>query len=564
MLQGWWTNEFGPDAGVEYSNRSYWVCTENWPGQNYPIGLDAYNQSGGFSNGYVPLFIVVGKDNKVFYDDNGSDFRAALRLAIDEFPLEGVYVNAAIGNKFYFQGHSEDINVSGVFIDAEGDEVTITLESNSNPTAVGATLVGNTLSLVVSATETGSSTIVIKGEDLVNAESAICEFTVTIDTDAPVISELLGNTQAVNNDMIIKINIDDPNTIDYVQCEYTIDGTPTTIEMSPVAKKDNRVFADAKSTGAISTKGSKLLTQYTCSIPAQANPTVGTLKILAADIGGNSTESEVYNIEWMFALIYEGFEGSTWPPDGWQLKHDTAINGMNLADPAGLTWVHCDESTFGDTKYMHSGEYSTAIGYTAPDFNWMITPEVTFDGDYELKFWMWYYNNVGSGWITKFHVLVKTTRDWDAVLSVSTAGDAINEYDTQMIVDLSAYNGATGHIAFVYEYNDGYQFAFDDVELVPTTGIEEGVTPKTTTLYQNYPNPFNPTTEISFSIESKGAVKLNVYNYTGQLVNSLVDGQMNSGLHKVNFNASTLSAGVYYYTLEADNTSITRKMVLVK
>ncbi len=48
-----------------------------------------YNKSGGFSNGYVPLFIVVGNQNKVYYDANESDFRAALRTAINEMPAPG-------------------------------------------------------------------------------------------------------------------------------------------------------------------------------------------------------------------------------------------------------------------------------------------------------------------------------------------------------------------------------------------------------------------------------------------------------------------------------------------
>ncbi len=73
----------------------------------------------------------------------------------------------------------------------------------------------------------------------------------------------------------------------------------------------------------------------------------------------------------------------------------------------------------------------------------------------------------------------------------------------------------------------------------------DGNMPLETKLEQNYPNPFNPTTTINFSLKSEGVVKLNVYNYTGQLVNSLVEGQMNAGYHTVNFDASSLSAGVY-------------------
>jgi hypothetical protein len=96
------------------------------------------------------------------------------------------------------------------------------------------------------------------------------------------------------------------------------------------------------------------------------------------------------------------------------------------------------------------------------------------------------------------------------------------------------------------------------------SSIEDGNMPAETKLHQNYPNPFNPTTTIKFDLTSNSVVKLNVYNYNGQLVKSLVNGQMNAGYHTVNFDASSLSAGVYYYTMEAGNSVMSNKMVLVK
>jgi hypothetical protein len=73
--------------------------------------------------------------------------------------------------------------------------------------------------------------------------------------------------------------------------------------------------------------------------------------------------------------------------------------------------------------------------------------------------------------------------------------------------------------------------------------------PQSFVLYQNYPNPFNPTTTIKFALPVDSKVKINVYNSLGQLVETLVDKEMESGYHEVNFNASKLASGVYLYQL---------------
>ena len=83
-------------------------------------------------------------------------------------------------------------------------------------------------------------------------------------------------------------------------------------------------------------------------------------------------------------------------------------------------------------------------------------------------------------------------------------------------------------------------------------------------LFQNYPNPFNPTTEIKFALPTASDVKLNVYNINGQLVSELVNGVVNAGMHSVNFNASNFNSGMYFYMLEANGISITKKMILTK
>ena len=87
-LQYWWIEEFGPDALGDYAGKSYWLCTYDWQNQNYPFDPSVYTQVGGFANGYVPVFIVIGNKNEVYWNSNADSFRDALRLAIAEIVAE--------------------------------------------------------------------------------------------------------------------------------------------------------------------------------------------------------------------------------------------------------------------------------------------------------------------------------------------------------------------------------------------------------------------------------------------------------------------------------------------
>jgi len=83
-------------------------------------------------------------------------------------------------------------------------------------------------------------------------------------------------------------------------------------------------------------------------------------------------------------------------------------------------------------------------------------------------------------------------------------------------------------------------------------------------LEQNYPNPFNPSTKITFSIKDAGFVSLKVYDLLGREVATLVNERRSAGIYDVNFNASSLGSGVYFYTLSSGGFSQTKKMMLVK
>ena len=90
------------------------------------------------------------------------------------------------------------------------------------------------------------------------------------------------------------------------------------------------------------------------------------------------------------------------------------------------------------------------------------------------------------------------------------------------------------------------------------------VIPSEFSLLQNYPNPFNPSTKITFTLPKSGTISLKVFNTLGQVVATVVDEDYIAGTHEVNFDASALSSGVYFYTLKSGNFSATKKMMLVK
>lgn len=89
-------------------------------------------------------------------------------------------------------------------------------------------------------------------------------------------------------------------------------------------------------------------------------------------------------------------------------------------------------------------------------------------------------------------------------------------------------------------------------------------TPSEFALQQNYPNPFNPETSINFSVPKSGFVSLKIFDLLGKEVATIVNGELASGNYIRVFNANELPSGVYIYRLEAEGTSISRKMNLLK
>ena len=113
--------------------------------------------------------------------------------------------------------------------------------------------------------------------------------------------------------------------------------------------------------------------------------------------------------------------------------------------------------------------------------------------------------------------------------------------------------------------NKTYFIAQDSVKGVITNqvSVEESL-PEGFNVQQNSPNPFNPVTKISFTMPEADYATIDVFNVTGQKVDTITNDFMSAGSHTVSWDASNFSAGVYFYTVKSGDFSKTMKMTLLK
>ena len=122
-----------------------------------------------------------------------------------------------------------------------------------------------------------------------------------------------------------------------------------------------------------------------------------------------------------------------------------------------------------------------------------------------------------------------------------TSSLSIQSNDTTIFVNVTGYSNST----------------------IGVTTISSEI-PVNYSLSQNYPNPFNPVTNLEFGITNLEFVRLKIYDNLGKEIATLVNQNLKPGSYKYNFDASGLTSGIYFYKLETDNFSATRKMLLVK
>jgi hypothetical protein len=105
---------------------------------------------------------------------------------------------------------------------------------------------------------------------------------------------------------------------------------------------------------------------------------------------------------------------------------------------------------------------------------------------------------------------------------------------------------------------------WDYLKVLDIEQDEQSQVPLSYNLSQNYPNPFNPRTIINYELRMTNDVELNIYNLLGQKITTLVSNKQQAGKYSVEWDASELASGIYYYELRTSNFRDVKKMVLMK
>lgn len=202
---------------------------------------------------------------------------------------------------------------------------------------------------------------------------------------------------------------------------------------------------------------------------------------------------------------------------------------------------------------------------------WLVSPRFACGND-SISF---YGTGGAQGYCDSIQIWVNTTNTLPQNFTVKLGtiiwpqGSVYGKFQRYRY-NLSQFNGQQIAIGFRYYMNlqdaDGLLVQLDDIYVGPSVGIQNLSTdiPRSYKLSQNYPNPFNPVTNIAFDIPKSSFAVLRVFDMLGREVAMLVNEKLDAGSYIVDFDASHLSSGTYFYSLTTSNFNQTKKLTVIK
>lgn len=249
---------------------------------------------------------------------------------------------------------------------------------------------------------------------------------------------------------------------------------------------------------------------------------------------------------------------------------ETVTFTVSVYNPSGYNIEDFETGDFTKYPWVFSGSFDWLVATEEPqegtycirssDIIGAQTAEISIEVNYETDGYITFWHKVSSELGSDFFKFFIDRYEKISSCGVSSWRKAVFEIHPGIHIFKWKYiKDGSGDSGSDCAWIDNISF-----EGGTLTGIESQVIPAQVELYQNYPNPFNPSTEISFSLDRSQTVKLSVYNLSGQLVSDLVKRKLDKGFHKINFDASNLNSGIYFYKLECEGFTGTNKMLLIK
>ena len=177
-----------------------------------------------------------------------------------------------------------------------------------------------------------------------------------------------------------------------------------------------------------------------------------------------------------------------------------------------------------------------------------------------------YSDNNGATWSNPASLTYTYLAD-EIYPTISRTGNVPSLF--KFTYSLSAFPGSASFVNTTTPVSRVYQI-FKKCEPVGGCYTEPGIhsisneIPKEYVLKQNFPNPFNPSTKIQFGIVKISFVKIVIYDVTGREVARIVNQKLNPGVYESDWDATNLSSGVYFYSLQTEEYTNTKKMILLK
>jgi len=302
------------------------------------------------------------------------------------------------------------------------------------------------------------------------------------------------------------------------------------------------------------------VTNHSVSLNGLAGNTLYHYRVKSTDPSGNTATSDDQTFQT--------------PVSAWQvITSDNFESGMGSYTDGGA-----DMSRYTGGTHAHQGFAAADIqdnSGTASSFYHTASYNVTGYTTLEVDFW---FKMVSMETNENFWVQYFNGSSWQTVANIVRSGSIANNtfYHQVVTISRSSYTFPTNaKIRFMCDASDNNDDVYiDEIEFRGSTGgalAKDGnalsataTLPESFELMQNYPNPFNPTTTISYGLPEESHVTLKVHNLLGEEVAILAEGMRPAGKYTVTFAPEGLPSGVYFYTLRAGETRLTRRLVLMK